>query len=85
MTRFSAWMTAVGACVVIWHECAENPAIFCYRIGRRAFTGIRSREYFLVPAIIPVTRPITRPVTRNDSRCSNPSGNFSTPSTMLKG
>jgi hypothetical protein len=76
MTRFSAWMTAVGACVVIWHECAENPAIFCYRIGRRAFTGIRSRSFFLAPAMIPVMR--------NDSRCSNPSGNYSTPSTMLK-
>jgi hypothetical protein len=46
MTRFSAWVTAAGACVVIWHECAENPAIFCYRIGRRAFTGIRSRSFF---------------------------------------
>jgi hypothetical protein len=80
MTRFSAWMTAVGACVMIWHECAENPAIFCYRIGRRAFTGIRSRSFFLEPAMIPVTRPVSR----NDSRCSNPSGNFSTRSTMLK-
>lgn len=76
MTRFSAWMTAVGACVVIWHECAENPAIFCYRIGRRAFSGIRSRSFFLAPAMIPVTR--------NDSRCSKPSGSFSTRSTMSK-
>lgn len=81
MIRLSAWMTAVGACVVIWHECAENPAIFCYRIGRRAFTGIRSRSFFLEPAMIPVTRAVAR----NGSRCSSQSGNFSTPSTMLKG
>lgn len=76
MSRLSPWMAAVGACVVIWHECAENPAIFCYRIGRRIFTGFRSREYFLAPALIPIAR--------NDSRCSNPSGDFSTTSTMLK-
>ena len=76
MTRFSAWMTAVGACVLIWHECAENPAIFCYLIGLRAFTGIRSRALLLAP--------VANATARNNSRCSNRSGIFSTRSTMLK-
>jgi len=34
MMRYTALMSAVGACVLIWHECGENPAFFCYRIGR---------------------------------------------------
>jgi len=40
MMRYTALMSAVGACVLIWHECGENPAFFCYRIGMGAFTGI---------------------------------------------
>jgi hypothetical protein len=75
MTRYSALVATVGVCVLIWHECAENPAIFCYLIGIRAFTGIRSRALTLVP----VTSAM-----RNNSRCSNPSGSFSTASTMSK-
>ena len=75
MTRYTALLTTVGACVLIWHECAENPAIFCYLIGIRAFTGIRSRALTLVPV---------RSAMRNNSRCSNPSGSFSTTSTMSK-
>jgi hypothetical protein len=76
MTRYGALLTTVGACVLIWHECAENPAIFCYLIGIRAFTGIRSRALTLAP--------VTSAIKRNNSRCSNPSGSFSTTSTMSK-
>jgi hypothetical protein len=76
MMRLSAWMATVGICVLMWHECAENPAVFCYLIGMRAFPGIRSRALTLAR--------ITNAVARNDSTCLNRSGNFSTPSTMLK-
>ncbi len=76
MTRYGALLATVGVCVLIWHECAENPAIFCYLIGIRAFTGIRSRALTLAP--------VTSAMTRNNSRCSNPSGSFSTASTMSK-
>jgi hypothetical protein len=76
MMRLSAWIAAVGICVLMWHECAENPAFFCYRIGLGAFTSIRSRALLLAP--------VTNVTARNDSRCSNPSGIFSTRSTTLK-
>lgn len=76
MTRYGALLATVSVCVLIWHECAENPAIFCYLIGIRAFSGIRSRALTLAP--------VTSAMTRNNPRCSNPSGSFSTRSTMSK-
>jgi hypothetical protein len=75
MTRLSSWMTAIGACVVIWNECGENPALFCYRIGISAFGSVRSRGE-LAAAM--------NPITRNNSRCSNLYGIFSARSTMSK-
>ncbi len=74
MMRFNALMAAIGTCVLVWHECAENPALFCYRIGTGVFANARSRG--LVPA------PVTNSTARNDHGCSNRSGNFSTPSMM---
>ncbi len=74
MTRFNALMAAVGTCVLVWHECAENPALFCYRIGLGAFTSVRSGGLTLAP--------IANSTARKTSGCSNPSGNFSTPSMM---
>lgn len=75
MIRVSAWLAAVGSCVLMWHECAENPAVFCYRMGIDAFMNVRSRALMLVP--------VTNRTARN-FRCSKRSGIFSTPSTMLK-
>ena len=76
MMRLSAWMASISICMLIWHECAENPALFCYRIGIGAFASFRSRPQILAP--------VTNPVTRNNSRCLNPSVIYSTRSTMLK-
>jgi hypothetical protein len=76
MMRYTALMSAVGACVLIWHECGENPAFFCYRIGMGAFTGIRSRALQFAP--------IVNSTTRNNFACLNHSGISSTPSTMSK-
>jgi hypothetical protein len=76
MMRFSAWMASISICVFLWHECAENPALFCYRIGMSAFACFRSRPQILAP--------VTNSAARNNSRCLNPSAIYSTRSTMLK-
>lgn len=76
MMRFSAWMASIGLCVLLWHECAENPALFCYRIGMSAFACFRSHAQRLAPVI--------NPAARNNLRCLNPSAIYSTRSTMLK-
>jgi hypothetical protein len=76
MMRFSTWMTSIGICVLVWHECAENPALFCYRIGMGAFASFCSRAQILAS--------VTNPAARNNPRCLNPSAIYSTRSTMLK-
>jgi len=76
MMRLSSWMASISICVLIWHECAENPALFCYRIGIGAFASFRSDPQMLAP--------VTNPVARNNSRCLNPSAIYSTRSTMSK-
>jgi hypothetical protein len=76
MTRSGSWVTVIGACVVIWNECGENPALFCYRIGLSAFTSVRAHGGFATAAM--------NPIARASIRCSNPFGIFSTRSTMLK-
>ena len=76
MMRFSAWMASISLCVLLWHECAENPALFCYRIGMSAFASFLPRPQILAPVI--------NPVARNNPRCLNPSAIYSTRSTMLK-
>jgi hypothetical protein len=69
-------MTAVGSCVVDWHECGENPAIFCYRMGAGAFAGLRTWASVATPA--------WESSARETLRCWNPSGNFSIRFTTLK-
>jgi len=76
MMRFSAWMASISICVFLWHECAENPALFCYRMGMSAFASFRLRPQILAQ--------VTNPAARNNSRCLNPSAIYSTRSTMLK-
>ncbi len=77
MNRLGSWMAAISACIVIWNECAENPALFCYRIGWHAVASVRSSR-------IGDGAMVTNPTARHIFRCSNPSGIFSTRSTMLK-
>jgi hypothetical protein len=76
MMRFGAWMASISICVFLWHECAENPALFCYRMGMSAFASFRLRPQILAP--------VTNPAARNNPRCLNPSAIYSTRSTMLK-
>jgi len=37
------WFAAVNALVLLWHECGEDLAVFCYRITRSGAMWIRSR------------------------------------------
>jgi hypothetical protein len=37
------WFGAVNALVLLWHECGEDLAVFCYRITRSGAMWIRSR------------------------------------------
>ena len=73
MIRLSLCLAAAAAYVLLWHECGENPLVFCYRIGCSAFTTARVR------ALVPV-----RVSQRTRAACSNPSIVFSKRSTMSK-
>jgi len=37
------WFAVVNALVLLWHECGEDLAVFCYRISRSGAMWIRSR------------------------------------------
>jgi len=43
MIRHAWWFAAGNALVLLWHECGEDLAVFCYRITRSGATWIRSR------------------------------------------
>ena len=43
MNRLTALLPSIAVLLVLWHECGENPALFCYRIGVGAFATVRSR------------------------------------------
>jgi hypothetical protein len=73
MIRLGWCLAAFAAYVLLWHECGENPLVFCYRIGWSAFTTGRVR------ALVPV-----RVSQRTSAACSNPSVIFSKRSTMSK-
>jgi hypothetical protein len=73
MIRLGWCLVAFAAYVLLWHECGENPVVFCYRIGWSALTTARAR------ALVPV-----RVSQRTSAACSNPSVIFSKRSTMSK-
>ncbi len=70
MIRFGVLLAAIGSLIFLWHECGEDLALFCYRIGMGAFMGLRSRA--LVPA--PVRHSLHLfSAARNNSACLTPS------------
>jgi hypothetical protein len=73
MIRLGCWLAAFAAYAVLWHECGENPFVFCYRIGWSTFTTTRAR------ALVPV-----RVSLRTSAACSKPSVIFSKRSMMSK-
>jgi hypothetical protein len=74
MIRFSMLSAAVGSLIFLWHECGEDLGVFCYRMGRGAFTGLRSRALVLVP----VRNSFHFSAARNNSACLMPSFTSST-------
>ena len=80
MNRLATLLPSVAVLLVLWQECGENPALFCYRIGVGAFSSVRTRGLVLVPA----WRPNLRRPLRNRVACSNPSATCSTSSSTYK-
>ncbi len=44
MTRTSSWLASVGSLMMLWQECNENPAVFCYRIGWSLLAGQKAAQ-----------------------------------------
>jgi len=80
MNRLATLLPSVAVLLVLWQECGENPALFCYRIGLGAFSSARSRG--LVP--VPAWRPNLQRPLRDRSECSTLSATCCTRSTTLK-
>jgi len=70
----SYWLPSITAAMVLWYECAENPMVFCYRIGWVVYRNWRSRELAAIPNF-----------ERHDTACSNRSFTFSTRSIVPTG
>jgi hypothetical protein len=66
---------------LLWHECGQDFALFCYRIGYGALTVAHSRTVELAPVALTVARTSLR----NTAACSKPSYIFSARSTTRKG
>ena len=74
MIRLGVLLAAVGGLIFLWHECGGDLAVFCYRIGLGAFTGLRSRA--LAP--VPVRSFNYYSAARNNAECLTPSFTSST-------
>jgi hypothetical protein len=73
MIRPAWWLLMVCATLVLWEECGENPAIFCYRIVWEGITGLRTRVLFPIPVLV-----------RTEAACCNPSFTSFSRSTIPK-
>jgi hypothetical protein len=73
MIRIAALIAAAMTVLLLWHECGEDVAVFCYRISVGAFTALRSRP--AVPALVPVP---ANHLQRTRAACSNSSNISST-------
>lgn len=73
MTRIASCLPVITAAMVLWYECAENPFVFCYRIGWGTYMGWRSGTFVPIFA-----------AARAETVCCNRSCTFSTLSTIPK-
>jgi hypothetical protein len=74
------WHGLLGGLGLLWHECGQDFAVFCYRIGYSAVTVIHSRAL----ALAPVSLAAAKISLRKTDACSNPSSTFSAHCTTLK-
>lgn len=42
MKRLGWWMPLLTTAAITWQEAAENPVVFCYRMGWGVYLGWRS-------------------------------------------
>jgi hypothetical protein len=77
MIRLNERAPVIGALGLLWYECGQDFALFCYRVGCGAFTVFRSRSLDLEPG----SQVITETPMRNNDACSNLSFICSAPST----
>ena len=78
--RAERWKELSRSMGLLWHECGQDFALFCYRIGYTAVTVMHSRALELAP----VSLGLAKISTRKADACSNPSSIFSVHSTTLK-
>jgi hypothetical protein len=74
MIRVACWIPAMAAATVLWYECAENPFVFCYRIGWGTYRSWRSGSFAPIFANM-----------RAETACCNQSFTSSTLFTTPKG
>ena len=73
MIRASRCRLLGCAAMVLWEECGENLAIFCYRIGWEVISNVRARTLFLIPVSV-----------RTEAACWKPLFTSFAPSTIPK-
>lgn len=71
MNRLGFWMPLLTTAAITWQEAAENPVVFCYRMGWGVYLGWRAQEAPTADM-------------RTEEVCSNPSFTFCVSSTALK-
>jgi hypothetical protein len=75
------WKERCRVMGLLWHECGQDFAIFCYRIGYSAVTVVHSRAIEFAP----VSLGLAKTSIRKTDACSNRSSIFYAHSTTLKG
>ena len=76
MIRKLWYSEPVQSLLLLWHQCGDDFAIFCYRITEGALVTVHQR------AIVPLQMRRVAPGKR--SSCSSPSGTSSISSTTLR-
>ena len=74
MMRLGWWIPVVASLYILWQECGENLAPFCYRVGVTLYACARFGEFHPSGAARRVLLA-----------CSNPSFTSFVPSTTQKG
>jgi hypothetical protein len=66
------WKELSRSMGLLWHECGQDFALFCYRIGYSAVTLLHSRALEFAP----VSLGLEKISIRKSPACSNPSSIF---------
>ena len=77
MTRADEWISMFAGLGVLWYECGQDFAIFCYRIGCQVLAAVHRRA----SQVVPVPQAAGRNLFRNNAACLIPSFTSSAPFT----